>query len=221
MCQFVRQAAVPRRLIQPVLPFGRPGSLTRSQRSPSRLVLCPSTGSTVRPSVIGRRACTSPITAEAFAGFDRTLCELSRAANSWVGFTTGGPRALAGAPPVHVAASSTIPARNVSRIGTRHERTEPPSTRDRAVQPAMVNRSDRRCSRAASASASAGWAEPASASSASASGRSEPRSSAASRSAPATSRYPGSLTKAAASQAAEVCQAAGAWEAAAVPAAAA
>jgi hypothetical protein len=57
MCQLVVDRTVPRFAIQPVRPFGRPGTRTRSH-SPPPLLTRASTGSTVGPPVIGRRART-------------------------------------------------------------------------------------------------------------------------------------------------------------------
>ncbi|HZG35472.1 MAG TPA: hypothetical protein VEY87_06450 [Gaiellaceae bacterium] len=59
--------------IQPVLLLGRPGSLTLSQRTPFAPVRWPITGSTVRPSVIGRPRSTQMRRAESLSGFDMAV----------------------------------------------------------------------------------------------------------------------------------------------------
>ena len=116
MCQRVTACTVARLVIQPVRPFGRPGSLTCSQESPPRRTVRPMTGSTVRSPVIGRRARTSPTRAECLFGFENPSCARSRATNLWVGFTTTtGFTNLAGtaAAGACAAASSTSTAMGV------------------------------------------------------------------------------------------------------------
>ena len=70
MCQGVIRSVVPPCSIQPVRPFGRPGSITFSQRWPRRLATCASTGSVVRSPVIGRGARTD---ASRFTGLSSSL----------------------------------------------------------------------------------------------------------------------------------------------------
>jgi len=99
---------------------------TCSQRRPSLLVLWPSTGSIVRPSVIGRRACTTPSDLDPANGLSSASWELSSVTNSCVGFTADAWRVLAAAVPVQGAASNRIPATSAARPapGADHERTE-------------------------------------------------------------------------------------------------
>lgn len=140
-----------RRLIQPALPFGRPESRTRSQRSPPRPVRWASTGSTVRTSVIGRRAGTSATNAEPLAGFDNALCGANSVTSVWLGLTVGAV-ALSGAAWADVA-SSTSHTKELTATDARHERTGLPSARSESLQPVLVNRSDRRSAQVVLASA--------------------------------------------------------------------
>ena len=95
-CQAVEDRVVLAFLIQPVLPFGRPGSLTRSQRVPPLSVRWPITGSTVRPSVIGRMRSTQTRRAERLSGFAIAVCPCTNTASSWVRATVGVVPAGAG-----------------------------------------------------------------------------------------------------------------------------
>ena len=97
-CQVVADCTVLAFLIQPVLLFGRPGSLTLSHRTPPALFRRPITGSTVRPSVIGRLRSTQTRRAEPLSGFDIAVCPRTNTASSCDRATVEVP--LAGAGPV-------------------------------------------------------------------------------------------------------------------------
>ena len=96
-CQAVADRVVLAFLIQPVLPFGRPGSLTWSQRVPPLSVRWPITGSTVRPWVIGRFRSTQTRRAERLSGLVIAVCPWTNTASSWVRATVGVAAAGAGA----------------------------------------------------------------------------------------------------------------------------
>jgi hypothetical protein len=77
MCQLVVRAVVPASMIQPLRPFGRPGSLTRNQRRPLLSGARPMTGSTVCSPVIGRTDATTLRRVELRWGARRTVCGTS------------------------------------------------------------------------------------------------------------------------------------------------
>ena len=107
-------------LIQPVLLFGRPGRRTVSHRVPPLSVWWPITGSTVRPSVIGRLRSTQIRAAERLSGLDIAVWPRTNTANSWVRATVGVPPADAGSPVQDPAtmASATAKTNRGARVRT-------------------------------------------------------------------------------------------------------
>ena len=112
-CQAVEDRVVLAFLIQPVLPFGRPGSLTRSQRVPPLSVRWPITGSTVRPSVIGRFRSTQTRRAERLSGLVIAVCPWTNTASSWDARHGGRRGGRSGAAVQHP--KSTIAATDANR----------------------------------------------------------------------------------------------------------
>ena len=84
MCHRVVKFFVPRAVIHPVCPFGRPGSMTSSQTTPSAPIARPRIGRTVRSPVIGLNACTRPTCTEVSLGPDLTRCDSSSTASCWL-----------------------------------------------------------------------------------------------------------------------------------------
>ena len=78
-----------------MLLFGRPGSLTSSQRTPLAPVRWPITGSTVRPSVIGRLRSTQTRRVERSSGLDIAVWPWTKTASSCVRGTVAVPAGAA------------------------------------------------------------------------------------------------------------------------------
>ena len=84
MCQVVFASMVPACSIQPVDPFGRPGSMTWSHRVPLGPVARPTTGSVVRSPVMGRRPEMLAACGDPDRGARRAVWLLSRIASCWL-----------------------------------------------------------------------------------------------------------------------------------------
>lgn len=115
------ELVVPRSLIQPVCPFGRPGNRTSSHGP-----YVPRTGSVVRSPVIGVRAGTTPTDAVCVDGFECACCGASSVTRSWVAVTRGVD-ALACADAVAVEIELTDASATTSRAIERARERELPA----------------------------------------------------------------------------------------------